>query len=226
MMESGFKTELSGKGRVEDRRVAGLPGWEKFPLFWFLQFLSYRCTRSCEYCYAFNQMGNSNMTEMSNDTFARLLDWIPEVWAVNNTKVNVLVFLGGEPLLRTDRIRKVMGSVLKATSGMQGNMCTNGDLVDSINWDDLEHIHWISMNITDIPLKELGRRMKIVAERSNVINQTILATLDEYNLERVLDITRFGIENGYQLRYYRNLYRGMDPAYKKMLLARYHGLCT
>ena len=38
--------------------------------------------------------------------------------------------------------------------------------------------------------------MKIVSGRSNVINQAILATLDDRNLERVLDRTRFGIESG------------------------------
>lgn len=217
--------ELARNFAMHDRKVAELPGWEKFPLFWFLLFLSYKCTRSCAYCYAFNQVGYDNMAEMDNNTFARLLDWIPEVWRVNNTKVNVIVFLGGEPLLRTDRIRKVMDTVYLATGGMQGNICTNGDLVDSINWDDLEHIQWMSTNITDIPVEELARRMKIIGARSNVVNQTILATLDEYNLERILDVTRFGIENGYQLRYYRNLYKGMDPRYKKRLLARYHELC-
>jgi uncharacterized protein len=67
--------------------------------------------------------------------------------------------------------------------------------------------------------------MKVIGERSNVINQTIIATLDEYNLERVLDITRFGIESGYRLRYYRNMYWGMDPRYKKALLEKYHQLC-
>jgi len=210
---------------LENDRMQGKGGWEKFPFFWFLLFLSYRCTRTCEYCYAFNQVGYDNAVEMDESTFSRLLEWIPEVWKVNRVKVNVVVFLGGEPLLRTDRIRKVMDSVYKNTDGMQGNVCTNADLIDSINWDDLADIQWISTNVTDIPIEELARRMKIIGERSNVINQTILATLDDYNLERVLDITRFGIENGYRLRYYRNLYRGMDPRYKKRLLAKYHELC-
>ncbi|MDD3845590.1 MAG: SPASM domain-containing protein [Syntrophorhabdaceae bacterium] len=210
---------------LENGRIQGGDGWEKFPFFWFLLFLSYRCTRTCEYCYAFNQVGYDNTFEMDDRTFSRLLEWIPEVWKVNNIKVNVVVFLGGEPLLKTGRIKKVMDAVYANTDGMQGNVCTNADLVDAVNWDDLADIQWISTNITDIPIEELSRRMKIIGERSNVINQTILATLDEYNLERVLDITRFGIENGYRLRYYRNLYRGMDPRYRKRLLQRYHELC-
>jgi uncharacterized protein len=163
--------------------------------------------------------------EMDENTFSRLLEWIPEVWRVNNVKVNNITFLGGEPLLRTDRIKKVMDSVYKNTDGMQGSLYTNGDLVDSVNWDDLEDIQWISTNIADISIEELARRMKIIGERSNVINQTVVATLDDYNLERVLDITRFGIENGYRLRYQKDLYRGTDEEFKKHLLKKYHELC-
>jgi len=97
--------------------------------------------------------------------------------------------------------------------------------VDSVNWDDLEDIQWITTNITDITIEELSRRMKIICERSNVIGQTIVATLDNYNLERVLDITRFGIENGYRLRYNGDLYRGLETDYNNRLLKKYHELC-
>jgi radical SAM protein with 4Fe4S-binding SPASM domain len=210
---------------IKDGRFQGEGGWAKLAFFWFILFLSYKCTRRCDYCYTFNQVGDDSKMEMDEKTFSRLLEWIPEVWKVNNVKVNAISFLGGEPLLRTDRIKKVMDSVYKNTDGMQGDVYTNGDLIDSVNWDDLEDIQWIAVNITDISLEELSRRMKIISERSNVKGQTITATLDDYNLARVLDITRFGIENGYRLRYYRNLYRGLDSEYKKRLLKKYHELC-
>lgn len=210
---------------IEDGRLKGEGDWDKLPFFWFLIFLSYRCTRRCNYCYSYNQVGDDNEMEMDENTFSRLLEWIPEVWQVNNVKVNAIGFLGGEPLLRTDRIKKIMDSAYKNTEGMQGFLYTNGDLIDSVNWDDLEDIQWITTNITDISFEELSRRMKIISKRSNVIGQTIVATLDDYNLERVLDITRFGIENGYRLRYNGNLYRGLDTEYKKMLLKKYHELC-
>lgn len=210
---------------LEDGRIKGHEGWEKFPLFWFILFLSYGCTRTCEYCYALNQVGYDSDVEMDDSTFSRLLEWIPEVWRANRIKVNIVVFLGGEPLLRTDRIKKVMDTVYRETDGMQGMICTNADLVDRVDWDDLVDIQWIATNIADTPIGELDRRMKVIGERSNVINQTVIATLDDYNLERVLDITRFGMENGYRLRYYRNMYRGMDPRYRKRLLGKYHELC-
>ena len=67
--------------------------------------------------------------------------------------------------------------------------------------------------------------MKIVAKRSNVIGQTVVATLDDDNLERILDVTRFGLESGYRLRYYRDLYRGLDEKYRERLLSKYHQVC-
>lgn len=210
---------------LEDGRLQGEAGWEKYPLFWFHLFLSFKCTRRCEYCYSFNQVGYDNEMEMDESAFSRLLDWIPEVWRVNNVKVNAIGFLGGEPLMRTDRIKKVMDAVYKNTDGMQGFLYTNGDLIDSVNWDDLEDIQWISTNVTDTSIEEISRRMKVIAARSNVINQTIVATLDDYNLERVLDITRFGMENGYRLRYYSSMYKGLDDEYKQVLLKKYHELC-
>lgn len=207
----------------EDGRLKGYAGWEKLPMFWFHLFLSYECTRRCPYCYALNQAGTG--WEMDEPTFERLLAWIPEVWRDNRVKVNAIGFLGGEPLLRTDRIRRVMDAVYEGTDGMQGFLYTSGDTVDRVNWDDLRDIRWISTNVTDIPLAELERRMKIVDERSNVIGQTCVATLDDLNLDRILDVTRFGIEHGYRLRYYRNIYRGLDEAYKERLLGRYHEIC-
>lgn len=209
----------------ESKRLQGEAEWEKLPFFWFLLFLSYKCTRRCEYCYSFNQVGDQNQEEMDQNTFSRLLDWIPEVWKVNNVKVNAIGFLGGEPLLRTDRIKQIMDSVYRNTDGMQGFVYTNGDTIDSVNWDDLQDIQWITTNITEISLQELSRRMKVIDLRSNVIGQTIVSTLDEFNLERALDITRFGLENGYRLRFYRNLYKGLDDAYRKRLLKRYHEIC-
>ena len=210
---------------IEDGRLQGEGGWEKLPFFWFLLFLSYKCTRKCDYCYSFNQAGDDNEMEMDENAFSRLLEWIPEVWKINNVKVNSIGFLGGEPLLRTDRIKRIMDSVFTHTDGMQGFVYTNGDLIDSVNWDDLEDIQWMTTNITDISIEELSRRMKIIGDRSNVIGQTIVATLDDHNLERVIDISRFGMENGYRLRYYRNLYRGLDIEYKKRLLGKYHEVC-
>jgi uncharacterized protein len=209
----------------EDGRLRADAGWEKLPFFWFLLFLSYECTKKCPYCYTFSQVGTDNKAEMDEKTFSRLLEWIPEVWKVNNVKVNAVGFLGGEPLLRTDRIKRVMDSVYENTDGMQGFVYTNGDVIDNVNWDDLEDIQWISTNITEIGIEELSRRMKIVAERSNVIGQTIVATLDDFNLDRALEITRFGTENGYRLRFYRNLYKGIDADYRKKLLKTYHEIC-
>ena len=224
MKTDALKKE-SNTAELSGTRLSGPDGWEKFPYFWFLLFLSYKCTKRCSYCYAFNQVGDDNSLTMDEKTFSRLLEWIPEVWRVNNVKVNIVNFLGGEPLLWTERIRRVMDAVNRHTDGMIGLVNTNGDLVDTVNWDDLEEIKWMTINITDISIDELSRRMKIIRDRSNVVNQTIAVTLDDVNLERILDISRFGIENGYRLRYNKNLFKGADEDYQAHLLQTYHELC-
>lgn len=209
----------------QDDRLQSPGIWSKLPAFWFILFLSYRCTRRCEYCYSFNQLGGEPSQEMSDETFGRLLDWIPEVWRLNKVKVNYVGFLGGEPLLRTDRIKKIMDTVYEKTDGMQGAITTNADLVDSVRWDDLEYIQWITTSITDIDIAELERRMRVIRDKSNAIGQTIAVTLDGRNLERLMDITRFGIEHGYRLRYQKEIYKGLDVAYQSRVLGIYHQLC-
>ena len=184
--------------------------WGKLPAFWFILFLSYRCTRRCPYCYSFKQASDGHPQEMSEKSFARLLDWIVEVWRINRIKVNYIGFLGGEPLLRTGRIRRLLRHVREQTGGMQAALNTNADLVDSVDWDDLELIQWITTSATDLELPELARRMAIIRQRSNVKGQTIAVTLDEANLGRILDITRLGVENSYRLRYQKDIYRGLD----------------
>lgn len=49
-----------------------------------------------------------------------------------------------ERLRRTDRTGQVMGAPYESTDGIQGFVYANGDLVDSLNWDDLEDIQWLS----------------------------------------------------------------------------------
>lgn len=210
---------------TDDQRLAGPGRWKNLPLFWFILFLSYQCTRRCRFCYAFNQVGSNNRQEMDDTVFSRLLDWIPMVWEKNRIQVNIINFLGGEPLLRTDRIRQLLDTVAPRTGKMQNQVNTNGDLVDSVNWDDLEQVRWMTVNITDIGIDELARRMAVIRDRSNVINQTIAVTLDEHNIGRIIDISRFGLENGYRLRYNKDLFMGKDPAYQEQLLHAYHELC-
>lgn len=222
--QTEHRVQLDKMYSYEDGRLKGEGCWSKLPMFWFQLFLSYRCTRRCEYCYAFNQVDDGGL-EMDEPTFARLLEWIPEVWSLNNVKVNYIGFLGGEPLMWTGRIKRVMDAVYKNTDGMQGALYTNGDLVDSTNWDDLEDIQWITTNVTDLEIDELARRMNVIKTRSNVKGQTIVATMDDLNLDRLMSLSRFGIENNYRLRYQKDIFRNTDPDYQKKLLSKYHELC-
>jgi uncharacterized protein len=134
---------------IEEGGLQGPAGREKLPFFWFLLLLTYRSTQTCSYGYAFNQVGEENVDEMDKRTFSRLREWIAEVRKANNTKVNAIGFLGSEPLRRADRIGQVMGAVYENTDGMQGFVDANGDLVDTLNWDDLEDIQWFSEHRRD-----------------------------------------------------------------------------
>ncbi|WP_054692240.1 hypothetical protein [Desulfosarcina cetonica] len=95
--ETAHSRQLQALYAKDDSRIQGKPGWEKFPLFWFLLFLSYRCTKRCPYCYAFNQVGDDNARDMDDRTFSRLLEWIPAVWQANNIKVNIINFWAASP---------------------------------------------------------------------------------------------------------------------------------
>ena len=147
--ETARVKQLRKMHSIEDGRLQGPAGWEKLPFFWFLLLLTYRSTQTCSYGYAFNQVGEENVDEMDNRTFSRLRELIAEVRKANNTRVNAIGFRGSEPLRRTDRIGQVMGAVYKNTDGMQGFVYANGDLVDSLNWDDLEDIKWFSEHRRD-----------------------------------------------------------------------------
>ena len=63
-----------------------------------------------------------------------------------------------------------MDTARKHTDGVKGLVTTNGDLVDRVDWNDLENIQWVTINITDSSIEELAGRMMIIADRSNVID--------------------------------------------------------
>jgi radical SAM protein with 4Fe4S-binding SPASM domain len=204
-------------------RLEGVNEWKHFPFYWFPLFMSYKCTRRCPSCYSFNQ--TDNIIEMSDSMFNRLKEWFVEAYRGNNVKINTIIFLGGEPTLRTDRVKMLLDYLYEHDAPVSAVLYTNGDLIDNINWDDLTDITWMSMNVTDVPLNEVERRMDIIRKNGNIINQTVVAVLDDFNLTRIEDISIMGLENGYRLRFYRNIYAVSDPDYIKRILATYHKLC-
>jgi radical SAM protein with 4Fe4S-binding SPASM domain len=208
---------------LKDRKM-GSKGWEYFPLFWICLYLSYKCTRKCSYCYSHMLKGDS--AEMTDDNFNRVVELIPQVYHETYVRSMLVVFLGGEPLLRTDRIKRILDSIRTKTPGMGTSIFTNGDLVDAVDWNDLAGITIWNMNVTDTPLAELERRMSVVAQNARPQNQSVVITLDDFNMHenRAEELVSFAIENDYRPRIYRSLYRSQDKEYRKNLLAKYHSI--
>lgn len=208
----------------KNRIVSKVKEFEFMPLFWMLFYLSYKCTRRCKGCYTANQGKINN--EMSDKMFEDLLEFVPKVYDMSNIRVFLLVFLGGEPLLRTDRIKKILDKANKGKIVMGGCIYTNSDLIDSVNWNDLEQVTVWNTNITDISLKEFDRRANIIKKNSNASNISITSVMDDYNMtgNRLEDFTRYACEKNYRLRFYRNIYEGTNIEYKKQLIKKMHSI--
>jgi radical SAM protein with 4Fe4S-binding SPASM domain len=206
----------------QEGKKGGVGNWIDYPFFWYLIFASYKCTKRCPYCYIFNQ--KDIITEMSDSDYERLCDFVCESYNESNIKVANISFLGGEPLLRTDRIKQMMDRVYQRTPGILATIFTNGDLIDQVNWDDVKDLQTWNLHITDLALEEIERRMKVINKNSTSINQTIVATLDFFNLSRIEEVTKFGMENNYRLRYYRNIYEGNNERYKEEFLKKGHAI--
>jgi len=198
--------------------------WDMTPTFWFPLYLSYKCTRRCPDCFVFNQKNNSQQ-EMSDKIFTDLLEWVAYVSKSHGLNYTMLLFLGGEPLLRTDRIKKLMDYVQEQYPKTIGSIYTNADLVDSVNWDDLRCLNFYNVNITNISIDELQRRMSIIQSQSNPDHQSVVAVMNTYNMSRICDITNFAVENGYLLHYHKNMCGWSEPSYKQLLLKSMHIVC-
>lgn len=214
--------DMSEKGQSQHRKV-GVEKWKYMPIFAIALYLSNKCTRQCSYCYSGS--GEKMSNEMTDSNFDRLLEFIQELYWAGDKAVFQLTHLGGEPLLRTDRVRRLQEAA-KKTNGMIGVLFTNGDLLNTIEWEDVQDITVWALNITDLPLNEIERRMTLIRKNSRAFNQTLAATLDGVNLEgtRMEDVVRFGLENKYRFRFTQNIWKTNDEDYKKRLLAKTHSI--
>ena len=206
------------------RRVNRVKGWDVFPSFYFPLFLSYKCTRKCPECYPMKQCGDS--MEMSDEMFDDLLKFLVKVYNETNERIYHILLLGGEPLLRTDRIKKLVDYIFSNTPGMAFSMFTNGDLIDSVNWSDLTRIPLWNINPTNISIDELARRMDVIKTNADPYNQTVIMYFDEYNMQgtRAEDIAKFCVDNKYRFRISKNINTPNDVEYKARLLKKFHSV--
>lgn len=206
-------------------RKFGVDEFKYMPIFFWNFYLSKKCTRRCPQCYT----GSSPVSdmEMSDEMFGRLLDFIIELYEKSDIAIHQLTYMGGEPLLRTDRIKAINDIVSEKTAGMVSVVITNGDLLDVVNWNDLGKVAVWGMNITDLPLTEIGRRIGVIRKNNLSRSHTLFATLDYENLEikdRMEEVVVYGLENDCRFRFTINTYKGNDEEYKKKVLAKLHSI--
>ncbi len=225
----------------DDNKITGdgfLPT-PQYPIYYFQLFLTYRCTRRCLYCYMYEQ-NVDKLLDMSDETFDKLCEWIPIQYNKLPFLHSTIIWVGGDHLLVTDKVKKLMDSVFNQCPGISSYMFTNGDLLHKINWDHMDKVHGFGLNITNVDLKEIQNRISIIEQhlpkkisKYNFTNSTmntvstthIVATLDDFNLDRMGDIVRFGIETGHGLRFFRSSFNVNNEPYKEYLLKKLHSIC-
>jgi len=210
--------------KYKDRKVSKIPSWESMPMSWIAVYLSYYCTRTCPSCYIKAQGKHSG--EMSDEMFEDFVEWVPKVYEESDKKQFLLIFLGGEPLLRTDRIKRVMDRIAKDSLPITGGIFTNGDLLDVVNWDDLRYLYSWHFNITDLSPQEYLRRAMIIKENSEALYLTNTCVLTDENIlgTRVEEIVTIACENNFRCRFYRNMFEGNNQEYKERLIKKYHSI--
>lgn len=209
-------------GRV--RRLNRIQGWEVFPSYYFALFMSYKCTKRCPSCYSFSHPHAAE--EMDDKMFEDMLEFMVKVYEQTNETLYHILFLGGEPLLRTDRIKRVMSYTKQKTPGMLGGLFTNGDMIDCIDWSDLKGCSLWYLNPTYIPIQEIERRMEVIQSNMHPYNQSIIMHLDDFNMQgtRAEDIARFCVKNKYRFRVSRDTTKTKDDDYKKRLVIKMNSI--
>lgn len=224
LRKTGELVEVSGELDPETGRWTGTGKYRYFAGFTFLIDLTNDCTRRCSYCYAKNE-GNLE-GRMSDDTFNKTLKWIKYIYDVNKIKYNLIIFMGGEPLLDTPRIKLTMRYALESISPVfYGMIITNGDCIEHVDWNDLQDLDFWMQAVHDTSLEENIRRMKIAKDHiQRMQSQTWVIVCSDKNIDRIKDLTYAAVENDYRLRIYRDIYRIKDKSYRDKLSIAYNNV--
>lgn len=189
-------------------------------------FLTWNCNRmgskKCKNCWADWQ--GQTTGDMSEEIFQKFCDWTIDYINNNDFKTNAVLFLGGEPLLATDKIRRYMQNIKDKITDevVTGNIFSNCDLIYDIDPKDLENIQILHFNIANTPIEEARKRIRYIKENLNLYHFRITATLFDSNLDRLEDIARLGIEEGLDLRLYKEMFEANNEAYKDKLIEKWH----
>lgn len=126
---------------------------------WVRVNLTNECNQHCSHCYL--KMRKDLKTTMTNKTIQQLTD----VFEKHTTKLpstyNSLRFLGGEPTLYPNKIKKLSENFLKVDPNVKIDLFTNGKILNKnfLKWCSTNNI-FINLSVNACSLDQLNYRMK------------------------------------------------------------------
>uniref|UniRef100_A0A7C3RDE5 Radical SAM protein n=1 Tax=Archaeoglobus fulgidus TaxID=2234 RepID=A0A7C3RDE5_ARCFL len=151
-----------------------------------------RCNLRCLHCYA---SANSDVRELTTEQCFQILDSLAEF------KVPLILFSGGEPLLRDD-IFEIAGYAKK--KGIKSVLSTNGTLIDRDVVENLRVFEYVGVSLDGLAsTNDRFRGVEGAYERafngllkaSEVVLSGIRFTVSKYNYRDVLPLIKMAREN-------------------------------
>ena len=151
-----------------------------------------RCNLRCLHCYA---SANSDVRELTTEQCFQILDSLAEF------KVPLILFSGGEPLLRDD-IFEIAGYAKK--KGIKSVLSTNGTLIDRDVAENLRVFEYVGVSLDGLAsTNDRFRGVEGAYERafngllkaSEVVLSGIRFTVSKYNYRDVLPLIKMAREN-------------------------------
>lgn len=186
------------KEELNAHRLTNIPVNENFhlaaPLVAWIE-LTRACNLPCKHCYI--SAGHKRSNELSTAEILALLEQL------RSQGVFVVVFLGGEPLLRTDFLTIVRHA---NALGLVISIGTNGTLINQELIDQLPRENcFVSVSLDGIEYQRELRvcstfediRGRLLLLKQNNIPTGVMCVITEYNLDEVEQIFDFAVNNGF-----------------------------
>ena len=173
-----------------------------------------KCNASCRYCF---ESTLKNITEMNLETADKIVEFIEKSISKESTKILILSWFGGEPLLRPDIIKytaeKLIAFCNENDITYNHNITTNGVLLNVDNIKLLKDININRVNITIDGMEEMHNFRRPLKNKDSsfkrIIENILLAVdelpinirvnLDQQNTQNVNDLIKY-VFNDLKLR--------------------------
>lgn len=188
----------------------------------FVISLTYNCNFNCEYCF----QGHSSIISLNKSDIGPLIDFIKKKFRSTKDDKFVLVFTGGEPLLKFDLIQEI---VLKLEKEIGRNyfklrLITNGSLLSEDKCEFFAKRDWVSTQITLDGTEKYHNKMrpynngkgtfqKVITGINNALKNSkeVVLRINVWpqNVKGIYDLLDYLQEDGYKEK--NNLILGFHP---------------